>query len=189
MLVGFENGGTMWNPNSPRTADLDEKPVISPISAHKQSQSSLQPTLTESSSIASVHATIGKSLMIKGEITGSEALYIDGQVEGAINLPGNRVTIGPNGEVKATITALEVIVQGKIVGNVNTSGRLEVRSEGSLIGDAVAERINLADGAFFKGKIDVRRPGEHAEPSDAPNLKEPLPVDSGAERGTYVRMG
>ena len=105
-------------------------------------------------------AIIGKSLVIKGEVTGSESICIDGKVEGSINLPGNRVTIGPNGQVSATITAREIVVQGEVVGNVTAGDRLDVRSEGSLTGDAVAQRISLADGAFFKGKIDIRRSSE-----------------------------
>jgi cytoskeletal protein CcmA (bactofilin family) len=105
-------------------------------------------------------ATIGKSLVIKGEVTGSESLYVDGRVEGSINLPGNRVTIGRNGQVSASITAREVVVQGKVLGNVTATDRLDVRNEGSLTGDVVAHRISVEDGAFFKGKIDIRRPTE-----------------------------
>src|SRR5713226_2125319 len=113
-------------------------------------------------------ATIGKSLIVKGELTGSESLYIDGRVEGTINLPGNRVTVGRNGQVSANVTAREVVVQGRIVGNVTASERLDVRSEGSLTGDVVAQRISVEDGAFFKGKIDIRRPAEKAGPSSEP---------------------
>lgn len=101
-------------------------------------------------------AAIGKSLVIKGEVSGSESLYIDGTVEGSINLPGNRVTVGRNGQVAAMITAREVVVEGKIVGNVNASDRLNVRSEGSLTGNVIAHRISIEDGAFFKGEIDIR---------------------------------
>lgn len=108
-------------------------------------------------------ARIGKALVIKGEITGSESIWVDGRVEGSINLPEHRVTIGPEGQVFASITALEVVVQGKITGNVTVSGRLELRSEGSLTGDVVAERINVADGAFFKGKIEIVKAGQSAE--------------------------
>ena len=121
----------------------------------------------ESSTSAVSQARIGKALVIKGEITGSESICVDGRVEGSINLPGHRVTIGPEGQVFATITALEVVVQGKITGNVTVSGRLEVRSEGSLIGDVVAERINVADGAFFKGKIEIVRAGQRAEETNS----------------------
>jgi cytoskeletal protein CcmA (bactofilin family) len=105
-------------------------------------------------------ATIGKSLVVKGEVTGSESLYIDGKVEGAINLPGNRVTIGRNGQVAAHITAREVVVLGKVKGNINASDRVDIRSEGALTGDVIAQRISIEDGAFFKGGIDIRKPGQ-----------------------------
>jgi cytoskeletal protein CcmA (bactofilin family) len=101
-------------------------------------------------------AVIGKSVVIKGEVSGSESLYIEGRIEGVINLPGNRVTVGRNGQVAASVTAREVTVHGKIVGNVDAVDRLHVRSEGSLTGDVIAHRIMVEDGAFFKGKIDIR---------------------------------
>ena len=103
-------------------------------------------------------ATIGKGLMVKGEITGSESLFIDGKVEGAINLPGNRVTVGRNGQVAASISAREIVVLGKIRGNVTASDRVDIRSEGALTGDVSAARISIEDGAFFKGGIDIRKP-------------------------------
>jgi cytoskeletal protein CcmA (bactofilin family) len=107
-------------------------------------------------------ATIGKSLVIKGEVSGSESLYIDGRVEGSINLPGNRVTVGRNGNVSANIGAREVVVLGKVRGNLTASDRVDIRSEGSLTGDVVAQRISIEDGAFFKGGIDIRKPGNDA---------------------------
>jgi len=102
-------------------------------------------------------ATIGKSLVIKGEVTGSESLYIDGRVEGAINLPGNRVTVGRNGQVQANVNAKEVVVLGKVKGNVTASDRVDIRNEGSLSGDVVCQRISIEDGAYFKGSIDIRK--------------------------------
>ncbi len=107
-------------------------------------------------------ATIGKSLVIKGEVTGSESLYIDGRVEGSINLAGNRVTVGRNGVVAANINAREIVVLGKVRGNLVASDRVDIRSEGSLTGDVVAQRISIEDGAFFKGGIDIRKPGQKA---------------------------
>lgn len=104
-------------------------------------------------------ATIGKSLVIKGEVTGSESLYIDGRVEGSVNLPGNRVTVGRNGQVQANINAKEVVVLGKVKGNVTASDRVDIRNEGSLGGDVVCQRISIEDGAWFKGSIDIRKPG------------------------------
>jgi cytoskeletal protein CcmA (bactofilin family) len=103
-------------------------------------------------------ATIGKGLFITGEITGAESLFIDGKVEGSINLPGNRVTVGRNGKVAASITAREIVVLGKVRGNVSASDRVDIRAEGALTGDVAAARISIEDGAFFKGGIDICKP-------------------------------
>jgi cytoskeletal protein CcmA (bactofilin family) len=102
-------------------------------------------------------STIGKSLLIKGEITGSESLYIEGKVEGSINLPGDRVTVGRNGRVSAGITARDIVVLGEVLGSCKASDRLDIRSEGSLYGDVVVSRISVEDGAFLMGSIDIRR--------------------------------
>jgi cytoskeletal protein CcmA (bactofilin family) len=114
-------------------------------------------------------AAIGKSLVIKGEVTGSESLYIDGKVEGAINLPGNRVTVGRNGQVAANIVAREIVVLGKVRGNCQASDRVDIRGEGSLTGDVVTARISIEDGAFFKGDIDIRKPGAILSPASVLN--------------------
>ena len=105
-------------------------------------------------------AHVGKSLVIKGEVTGSESLYIDGRVEGSINLSGNRVTVGRNGVVSANINAREIVVLGKVRGNLTASDRVDIRSDGSLTGDVIAARISIEDGAFFKGGIDIRKGGQ-----------------------------
>jgi len=102
-------------------------------------------------------ASISKGLSIKGEITGTESLFIDGKVEGSINIPGNRVTVGKNGQVNASINAREIVVLGKVRGNLTASDRVDIRSDGSLTGDVVAARISIEDGAFFKGGIDIRK--------------------------------
>lgn len=109
------------------------------------------------SAVSSDQATIGKGLVLSGEITGSESLFVDGKVEGSINLPGNRVTVGRNGKVNASITAREIVVLGKIRGNVTASDRVDIRADGALIGDVTAARISIEDGAFFKGGIDIRK--------------------------------
>jgi cytoskeletal protein CcmA (bactofilin family) len=93
-------------------------------------------------------------------------LFIDGKVEGSINLNGNRVTVGRNGQVAASITAREVVVLGKVRGNVTASDRVDIRAEGALTGDVAAARISIEDGAFFKGGIDIRKP--EAKPAAAP---------------------
>jgi len=134
-------------------------------------------------------ATIGKSLIVKGEVSGSESLYIDGKVEGAINLPGNRVTVGRNGQVAANIMAREIVVLGKVRGNCQASDRVDIRSEGSLTGDVIAARISIEDGAFFKGGIDIRKPGAGEQKPGVPPatgaaathatpLNEPIVINS-----------
>jgi cytoskeletal protein CcmA (bactofilin family) len=115
-------------------------------------------------------ATIGKSLVVKGEISGGESLYIDGKVEGSINLPGNRVTVGRNGQVAASVSAREIVVLGKIRGNCQASDRVDIRAEGSLTGDVIAARISIEDGAFFKGGIDIRKAGGEAKPAGGSSL-------------------
>jgi cytoskeletal protein CcmA (bactofilin family) len=131
------------------------------------------PRPISSTSTASDQATIGKSLVIKGEVTGSESLYIDGRVEGSINLSGNRVTIGRNGVVSANISAREIVVLGKVRGNLTASDRVDIRSDGSLTGDVVAARISIEDGAFFKGGIDIRKAGSAGAATAAGGKTDP----------------
>jgi cytoskeletal protein CcmA (bactofilin family) len=101
-------------------------------------------------------ATIGRSLVIKGEVTGGESLYIDGRIEGSISVSDHRVTIGRNGSVTANITAREVVIMGKVKGNIQCTDRLDIRGEGSLTGDVVTQRISVEDGAVLKGSVQVR---------------------------------
>ena len=96
-------------------------------------------------------ATIGRTLVIKGEISGSESLYIDGRIEGKILMPESRVTIGRNGKVDASIQAREVVIMGKVTGNIECSDRVDIRAEGSVSGDSSTVRISVEDGAALKG--------------------------------------
>lgn len=111
-------------------------------------------------------AHIGKSVVIKGELSGSEDLYVDGQVEGTIELRGNSLIVGPNGNVKASVNAKGVVIQGKVDGKVQASERVELRKSAVVSGDVVTQRIAIEEGAFFQGKIDVQRePGKAAAPA------------------------
>jgi cytoskeletal protein CcmA (bactofilin family) len=156
----------MWKPNQPGNNSPSTPEPVRPTPATSPSYDA-GPTrqtgagnATPASAVPTgEQATIGKSLIVKGELSGSESLYIDGKVEGAINLPGNRVTVGRNGQVAANIVAREVVVLGKVRGNCQASDRVDIRSEGSLTGDVIAARISIEDGAFFKGGIDIRKPG------------------------------
>jgi cytoskeletal protein CcmA (bactofilin family) len=102
-------------------------------------------------------AHIGKSVVIKGELSGSEDLYLDGEVEGSIELRDHSLTIGPNGHVRANINAKEVIVQGKVEGNITGTDRVELRKSAVQVGDIATQRVVIEDGAYFKGGIDIRK--------------------------------
>ena len=152
----------MWKPtNQPNTTPArpveQERPSMPPTTSPVSEPPAAPRPLSSSTAD---QATIGKSLVIKGEVTGSESLYIDGRVEGSINLAGNRVTVGRNGVVSANINAREIVVLGKVRGNLTASDRVDIRSDGSLTGDVVAARISIEDGAFFKGGIDIRKAGQ-----------------------------
>ena len=176
----------MWKPTNPPTPNA--RPT-SPEPERSAAPAPIQPPAPEpvapsrpavSSSGTADQATIGKSLVIKGEVTGSEALYIDGRVEGSINLAGNRVTVGRNGVVSANINAREIVVLGKVRGNLTASDRVDIRSDGSLTGDVVAARISIEDGAFFKGGIDIRKAGQK------PNGEDVKAAASSAEPATVA---
>ena len=164
----------MWKPtNQPATpgrpAEPERPSPATATTAPSMNMSVSEPAAASSAprpvtTTTSDQATIGKSLVIKGEVTGSESLYIDGRVEGSINLSGNRVTIGRNGVVAANITAREIVVLGKVRGNLTASDRVDIRSDGSLTGDVIAARISIEDGAFFKGGIDIRKGGQPGQP-------------------------
>lgn len=114
---------------------------------------------------------IGKSVIIKGELSGSEDLTIEGQVEGKIELKQNVLTIGPNGKIKAQILAKAVVVQGEVTGNISATERVDIRDAGSVDGDLSAPRVAIADGAHFRGSIDMQRAGgkpmiEHGKGGD-----------------------
>jgi len=158
----------MWKPtNQPSsTPARPSEPERTPTTAPSSPAADVATSRPVAASTAD-QATIGKSLVIKGEVTGSESLYIDGRVEGSINLAGNRVTIGRNGVVSANINAREIVVLGKVRGNLTASDRVDIRSDGSLTGDVVAARISIEDGAFFKGGIDIRKAGQKANGEDA----------------------
>lgn len=174
----------MWKPSQSGSVTPSHSPEPArsapPVSTTEAPRARVLPT-------AGDQATIGKGLIIKGEITGSESLFIDGKVEGSINLPGNRVTVGQHGQVAANmavcITAREIVVMGKIHGNVSASDRVEIRAEGALTGDVSATRISIEDGAFFKGGIDIRK----AEPGAKTEATPGAEARGGSEMRTPIK--
>ena len=171
----------MWKPT--------DQPNTSPTPGSEPQRSYTPPTpqppvLTRPVTvIAQEQATLGKSLVIKGEVTGSESLYVDGHVEGSINLPGNRVTVGRNGVVAANISAREIIILGNVRGNMTASDRFDIRSEGSLTGDITAQRVSVEEGAYFKGGIDIRKPDQKTDGK----TKDTSPTDEALATTTPVR--
>jgi cytoskeletal protein CcmA (bactofilin family) len=143
----------MWKPNQAGTMNPipeSSRPATAPAVVEQPSRMQTVSTVDQS--------TIGKGMSVKGDISGTESLFIDGRLEGNVNLPGNRVTVGRNGQVTANIVAREVVIHGKIRGNVSAMDRVDIRAEGALNGDVAAARISIEEGAFFKGGIDIRKP-------------------------------
>jgi cytoskeletal protein CcmA (bactofilin family) len=114
------------------------------------------------------NVNIGKSVVIKGELNGSEDLTIEGQVEGTIQLRDHILTIGSNGRIKAQVFAKSVIVLGEVNGNVTATDKVDIRDNGSVDGDIVAPRVAIAEGAHFRGSVDMQRKGAQAQPAAKP---------------------
>jgi cytoskeletal protein CcmA (bactofilin family) len=105
---------------------------------------------------ATEHATIGRSIVIKGEVSGQEALFVDGTVEGAIRFPEHRVSVGRGSQVTADITAKDVVVMGSVKGNIHCSDLLDVRAVSTIRGDIVTRRIRIDDGAVLRGSVEIQ---------------------------------
>jgi cytoskeletal protein CcmA (bactofilin family) len=113
-------------------------------------------------------AHIGKSVVVKGELSGSEDLYLDGEVEGSIELNEHSLIIGPNGRIRASVRARDIIVHGKVDGNLYGSERVELKKSAVLVGDVFTQRIAIEDGAYFKGGIDIQKNETKASAAVAP---------------------
>ena len=113
-------------------------------------------------------ATIGKAVMIKGQIFSREDLVIDGEIEGTVEAHDHRVTVGPNGKVHAGVKAREIVVLGGIHGNVEATDKIDIRKDARLVGDIKTSRIVIEDGAYFKGSIDIIKPDARPQPQAQP---------------------
>jgi cytoskeletal protein CcmA (bactofilin family) len=137
---------------------------------------------------------IGKSVVIKGELNGSEDLTIEGHVEGTIQLREHVLTIGPNGRIKAQVFAKSVIVLGEVTGNVTASDKVDIRDNGSVDGDIVAPRVAIAEGAHFRGTVDMQRKGAAqpqaaAKSAAAPQAAAATPSQPAQPSGAPQRVG
>jgi cytoskeletal protein CcmA (bactofilin family) len=158
------------------------QPAQNPANDAKFSPNAYTPPKNITSSME--QATIGRSVVIKGDVSGAESLYIDGRIEGTINFADSRVTIGRNAVIVANVTAKEVVVMGTVTGNIHCTDRLDIRSEGSLTGDVVTPRVCVEDGALLKGSVEVRnaqkqgaqahneKPQTQAKPAESPKPVE-----------------
>ena len=137
---------------------------------------------------------IGKSVVIKGELSGSEDLTIEGHVEGRIDLKDNVLTIGPNGKIKAEIFAKAVVVLGEVTGNVTASEKVDIRDNGSVDGDIASPRVAIAEGAHFRGSVDMQRQGaakpqppqQQAKPANPPQQSQPPQPQNAQQQGQKV---
>jgi cytoskeletal protein CcmA (bactofilin family) len=146
----------MWTKPQPQT----EAPVPSPAPGPSSASSTVTPFGAPSSNRSINPATrsqarLGSSLQIKGHITGTEDLQIDGKVDGPISLNGHQLTVGSTAQLNSEIQAGGVVVYGKVIGNLHARDRVDVKTDGSVIGDISTARISIEDGAHFKGRIEI----------------------------------
>ena len=133
------------------------KPAPAPVEGTSMSTDAMRPLNTTPSGAT---ARLGASLHVKGEITGSEDLQIDGSVEGLVQLDDRKLTVGATAKLTADVVAREVIVFGSVKGNLRARDRIEIKKDGSVIGDLTTARIMIEDGAYFKGSIEIDKSGE-----------------------------
>ena len=162
----------MWN--SKRKEEAYTPRVVSTPPVSSESMKEGLPLSTAPVRTAAEHesakgaASIGKSVTVKGQIFSREDLIVDGEIEGAIELNDHRLTVGPNGRVRAGIKAREIVVLGTIDGNVEALDKIDIRKDAKLIGDIKTARIIIEDGAYFKGSIDIVR-------TEQPKATQPRP--------------
>jgi cytoskeletal protein CcmA (bactofilin family) len=153
----------MWKRDEPvKPAGPPPSPApAQPAGAHAAAETAPRPATPDPQRGLEKNAVnIGKSVVIKGELNGSEDLTIEGQVEGKIELRQNVLTIGPNARIKAQVFAKSVVILGEIVGNVSATDKVDIRDNGSVDGDIAAPRVAIAEGAHFRGSIDMQRTGD-----------------------------
>jgi cytoskeletal protein CcmA (bactofilin family) len=160
-----------------QSSDYSYSGKSNPPASNSNPNNAVNPVKTVSAPVE--QATIGRSLIIKGEISGTEALYIDGRVEGKITLADNRVTIGRNGVVQADIAARDVVVMGKVTGNIECSDRVDIRNEGVVNGNISTVRVSVEDGAVLKGGIEVKSSDRKQNQSSSKTTEMPKAMAAG----------
>lgn len=177
----------MWRSRKPaeeRETYVNQKEEL-PVSAVEEKQPiearfERNPTLAKERII-----NIGKSVSIKGELTGDEDLTIEGRVEGQIKLRDHNLVIGPHGAIKGETTAKNLTVNGRVVGNISAEQLVEIKASGSVVGDIESSRISIADGAYFKGSVNLRK---SAGTRDGGHSPEPAPVEVNNEQEAFAEL-
>jgi cytoskeletal protein CcmA (bactofilin family) len=179
----------MWKRDESVKPTTPSQPTpAAPAAPQHQHQPQHTTTSDVRSQIERDKVNIGKSVVIKGELSGSEDLTIEGNVEGRIELRENVLTIGPNGKIRAEVFAKAVIVLGEVAGNVTASEKVDIRDNGSVDGDIVSPRVAIAEGAHFRGSVDMQRaatkPQAAAKPGAAAvSSPQPAPAAAGQKVG------
>jgi cytoskeletal protein CcmA (bactofilin family) len=187
----------MWNRNR-KEEEYTPKPLSAPPTPSELAKEGIPMNTLPSRSGDTLEtgrgtaATIGKSVIVKGQIVGREDLTIDGEVEGTVELQEHRLTIGPNGKVTATVKAREVVVLGTVHGNVETRDKIQIRRNAKLVGDIRTARIEIEDGAYFKGNIDivhVETPKPAPAPKSQPAANPVTPTAAGPASSSAATAG
>src|SRR3984957_2890979 len=161
----------MWGdkkPEAPARSPLPQQPrTTAPTSTSFSGEAKpMAPIDSSYPASSSGVARLGASLHVKGEITGNEDLAIDGSVEGLVQLEDRKLTVGASARVTADIIAREVVVYGNVKGNLRARDRIEIKKDGSVVGDLTTARIMIEDGAYFKGSIEIDKTGDEADKSN-----------------------
>jgi len=170
----------MWNKR--KEEEFAPKSAAPPTSAELAREgipmSTIPGRLTEQEAPRGV-ATIGKSVVLKGQVFSREDLYVDGEIDGTIELLEHRLTVGPHAKLSAAIKAREVVIMGSVRGNIEAADKIDIRKDAKLVGDMRTARIVIEDGAYFKGSIDIQKP----EAGRAPVVSKPQPAAVAAGAG------
>ncbi len=162
----------MWKKEDAKPLGVPEHPSAPsapPLApAHTASASTHRDAPTAPPVSSRATACISQGIRIKGEITGSEDLFVDGPIEGKLNLANGSLTIGPNGTVKADVVAREVIVRGRIEGKIQGRERVQLWSTGQVIGEVQTQRLAIEDGALLRGKVETGKPIDKASDDRSP---------------------
>ena len=182
----------MWKRDEAAKPASSQPTPASPVVQPQQGSPLPPPSPLARLQVGREAANIGKSVVIVGELTGREDLMVEGQVDGKIELKDHVLTIGPNGKIKAQLFAKTVIVFGEVIGNITTSEKVEIRDGGSVEGDIVAPRVAIAEGAHFRGSVDMQRKsgpqGQVFQPQ-RPGVQPAAPQPVGQAAQPAARLG